>query len=363
MELNPFTPNFGQVPYVLAGRDSLLSEITSAYNAGYNDPALTSLLIGPRGSGKTALMSLLADEASQMGWVCVNAACVSGLLAEIYQGTLRSAKNFINTEASTHLKSIGLGDLLSFEWEHSEKDAPTWRIKMENILDDLTSQGIGVLMTIDEIDPALPELVRLISTYQLFIRENYKVALLMAGLPSQVSMLLNEKSITFLRRASQYHLKKIPQVEVELAIEKTITEGGKTISPEALSMTTQASEGFPFMLQLVGFRTWQASGENTLIDDISAEKGIERARQDLTTRVLDATFRDLSEGDISFLTAMMEDSETSRIADIVKRLGKSDSYVSQYRLRLLEQGVIDTPARGRVEFAMPFFKEYLKEHL
>jgi hypothetical protein len=185
----------------------------------------------------------------------------------------------------------------------------------------------------------------------------------MACLPSQTSTLLNEKSITFLRRASQYHLQKIPQVDVELAIEKTVEGGGKSIEQPALDMASRASDGFPFMLQLVGFRIWQSAGGRATIDATAAQKGIERAKQDLKTRVLDATFKDLSEGDIAFLVAMLQDSQVSRVADIAKRLGKSDSYVSQYRLRLLEQGIIDVPARGQLEFAMPYFKEYLQERL
>ena len=35
MHKNPFTPNFGQIPYYLAGRESLIEEALDAFEAGY----------------------------------------------------------------------------------------------------------------------------------------------------------------------------------------------------------------------------------------------------------------------------------------------------------------------------------------
>ena len=88
MARNPFTPNFGQVPRVLAGRDQLIDEIVSAFDNAPGDPSLTSILIGARGTGKTALLSLLANEAESKGWLAVNVPCVGGMLEEIFQGTV-----------------------------------------------------------------------------------------------------------------------------------------------------------------------------------------------------------------------------------------------------------------------------------
>ena len=77
---NPFTPNFGQVPVVLAGRDQLIDEVSQAFDNAPGDPSLTSILIGARGTGKTALLSLLAGEDRSRGWLVVNAPCNEGML-------------------------------------------------------------------------------------------------------------------------------------------------------------------------------------------------------------------------------------------------------------------------------------------
>ena len=66
--INPFTPGFGQVPAYLAGREYLLNEIKTALASPSFSPDLTTLFIGARGTGKTALLSYLSEYASGVGW-------------------------------------------------------------------------------------------------------------------------------------------------------------------------------------------------------------------------------------------------------------------------------------------------------
>ena len=90
---NPFTPTFGIVPPYLAGRDALLSAMGNAFEAGLGDPNLCTLLIGPRGSGKTALLSCIGDEARERGWIVVNAVAEGGMLQDILQHAFRDRRN------------------------------------------------------------------------------------------------------------------------------------------------------------------------------------------------------------------------------------------------------------------------------
>ena len=48
-------------------------------------------------------------------------------------------------------------------------------------------QGVGLLVTVDEVRVELDEMVRIASTYKHFVGGNRKVALLMVGLPGKVS--------------------------------------------------------------------------------------------------------------------------------------------------------------------------------
>jgi Mn-dependent DtxR family transcriptional regulator len=49
------------------------------------------------------------------------------------------------------------------------------------------------------------------------------------------------------------------------------------------------------------------------------------------------------------------------MADIQERLGVDESYVSQYRLRLIAAELIEPTKRGYVDFALPYLREYLRD--
>ena len=51
----------------------------------------------------------------------------------------------------------------------------------------------------------------------------------------------------------------------------------------------------------------------------------------------------------------------SRISEIAKRMGVASNYASQYKRRLLEDGVIGERGRGLVGFDIPAFREFLNE--
>ena len=50
---------------------------------------------------------------------------------------------------------------------------------------------------------------------------------------------------------------------------------------------------------------------------------------------------------------MLPDSGPSRVSEIAKRMGVASNYASQYKRRLLEDGVIGERGRGLVGFDIP----------
>jgi hypothetical protein len=59
---------------------------------------------------------------------------------------------------------------------------------------------------------------------------------------------------------------------------------------------------------------------------------------------------------------MAKDDSPSRMANIQQRLGVDVNYASQYRLRLIADELIEATSRGHVDFAIPYLREYLREH-
>lgn len=360
---NPFTPNFGQAPRYLAGRSLLLDEISDVFDGNLNSPSRTSLIVGARGSGKTALLTALAGTASSKGWIVVDVACLPGMLDDVVTQAEHKAAHLVAEDGLPRITSVSLGQVVSLDLGEPQASVPSWRLRMEALLDVLADRGTGLLVTIDEITPSLQEMVQFAASYQLFVREARPIALLMAGLPHEASALLRDRSVSFLRRASQYYLERIEDFEVEEALLCTIRDAGKDIDHDALVEAAKASQGYPFMMQLVGYRMWQRAGEDGTITVAHAREAIRLARKDMESRVLKATLDELSEVDLAFLAAMLPDPGPSRVADIALRMGKSSKYVSQYRRRLLEQGVIGERGRGLVGFDLPVLREYLPWYL
>lgn len=360
---NPFTPNFGQIPVRMAGRDMLIDEISAAFESGFGDPNLSTILIGARGTGKTALLSLLANEAEARGWIAVEVTSSPGMLEDIVEQALRKASHLLNLNEERRLKAISLAQVIGFEWDNPVGPRGNWRTRMTSILEALNEIGVGLLITVDEVEPTLDEMAQLVTVYQHFVREGRKASLIMAGLPHNVSSLISGKSTSFLRRACQHRLIGIEDHEVAEALRQTIESSQKSINDEALNLATASIEGFPFMMQLVGYRAWQLSGERCSVTLQDVARGIEMARGDMRMRVLKPTLDELSDRDLEFIEAMLQDERISLPAEIGRRLGKSPAHVSSYKRRLLDQGVIQERGRGKIEFAIPMLREYLPEYL
>lgn len=356
---NPFTPTFGIVPPFMAGRTYVIEDILSALDNGPGDPNLSTIFVGARGTGKTALLSYLANESAAHGWIAVNVAAGPHMREDIYQQTKCAAREFIETGESPRLKGLTVAQLFGLEWESTPHEHMNWRSRMNELFAGLEKYDIGLLITIDEVSAALDEMIEFAATYQLFVRENKRVGLLMAGLSHQVSTLLRNESVSFLRRSVQHHLSGVRDNEVADALRQTIESSGRVATAESIDCMVRAIEGFPFMMQLVGYRAWNATPDAHEIGLQDAERGIALAQDDLDRRVLDPTYFELSDGDLRFLDAMLEDDGVSLLADIAERMGTTSNYASKYRARLAEQGIIGTRGRGRVAFDMPHFKEYL----
>ena len=358
---NPFTPSFGKTPPILAGRNTLLNSFEHAFSESPNDPNLCSLFAGPRGVGKTVLLSHLANMAQSNAWVSANVTARPGMLEDIIERTKEAAVEFIEKPASARLSSVSVLGGLGASWEFAGKGSKNWRSRMNQILDSLQKHEVGLVITIDEVDPTLDELIDFAATFQHFVREDRKVALLMAGLPINISALLSNKSVSFLRRCTQHQIGRIKDDDVMCALRQTFNESGKQISDDSLDYATERIGGFAYMMQLVGFRMWDVANNSNNVSIEHAKLGCKLAQKGFVDGVVKKTLQELSDGDIAFLEAMLTDTGgQSKLSDIAQRLGKSTNYARVYKTRLVTQGVISAPRRGMVAFELPLLRECLQ---
>ena len=333
-----------------------------AFQNGLGDPNLCTLLVGARGSGKTALLTQIALEAESCGWISARSSALPGLLDDVYQCALRGGKHLLRT-AERKVVGLEVGQLFGVEWESAQSTDENWRSKMTRVLDGLEEADCGLLITVDEVNPALDEVKTLVSVYQHFVTEGRKVALCMAGLPAKISALLSDEDVSFLRRARKQTLGRLDNVDVELAFKKTFELAGGKIAEDALTPAAIAIDGFPYMLQLVGYWTWECAGDVEATTQADVAKGVAYASRDLREGVLEVTWNELSTVDKKFVAAMLECDGDTTLAQVAEAMGVKSNYASRYKKRLLEQGLIGEYGGNVLRLEIPCSREYFAERL
>lgn len=355
---NPFTPAFGKLPFAFAGRDEFIDDVLGGLENQPGDPNRTTIFIGPRGSGKTALMRKISNEAEQIGWVCVRAATGPQLMEELLY-TLQFKTGVVtgdNPLGSITALSIGP---VGVEREITRPAVPV-RFQLEKLIEQINERGRGVMFLIDEVDPANDDLLNFISHYQMFVSEDRDVALILGGLPGKVSDLLVADNVSFIRRAFQHELKPIGREYAEHVLLATIRENGRDIDQDALYAAAELSCGYPYTVQLVGYHLWKegrSEGAFTLDDVLGIESWVEHSME---TAVFKPTLRELTIREEEYLQAMAQDEGPSSTSDVAKRMGISMTNASNLRRRLISQGIICEQRMGIVDFDIPMLRSYMQ---
>ena len=360
---NPFIPAFGELPAILMGREQELSDLRAAFSSSTYAPQLCSIFSGARGTGKTSMLLQAREEALQQGWIAVSVSAKEGMLEEIYDAVLQYTRHLVDVAERVRIKQVNLGNLFGVEFEHEEFRRIGWRARMETLLEVLSEYGIGLVFLVDEVRATLPEMISLACDYQIFIGQDYKVALLMAGLPVNILGLFQHETVSFLRRAWHYRMENIPQGALLEGVSQLITQSGKAIDDEALNLIVEVTQGFPFMVQLVGYEVWRQCGEQNTITLDDARAGSAKAMEHMQRSIYEGTYQDLADGDKRFLAAMLPDAQASTLADIAARMGVKSNYASRYKQRLLDQGVIGEYGRNNFKFDIPGFREFFADEV
>ena len=359
---NPFKPTAGARPPFLVGRADIRQDFAESIENGPGAPGLLSIFTGPRGIGKTVMLGEIEDEAIEHGWIVISETATTGLVSRIGSAVSAAAEELGEGPAGRRITGLTLG-IVRVDTQLPLVREVHWRRQITELLEKLGAQETGLLISIDEIHAVdRTELSEIAAVVQHLIRENLPIGLVLAGLPKAVEDLLNEGVSTFLRRAEKYDLHKTSVDEVTEAFRDTFSESGVNINDEHLRQLAQATGGYPFLIQLVGYHVWsQAKNAGSVVTDHAVTTGIQKARRRMGATVLQSAYSALSDVDQSYLLAMAEDDGPSSTSTIAERLGVNLVYGGQYRLRLLAAGVIETTSRGYVDFAVPTFREFLRD--
>ncbi|KAA8821557.1 ATP-binding protein [Bifidobacterium reuteri] len=259
---NPFKPSAGHLPPVLIGRDLVLDDFREGLDNGSGAPGRLMRITGARGIGKTVILTEFRNIAERRGWQTISETASAGMAQRLLSRLQPQKGSFsFSFEPSVSISNVG-GSLGGVHYERASIPL-TLREAMSARLDTLEKRNVGLLVTIDEAQAAdRADMVAIATAVQHLISEDRNLSLVFAGLPSMSSKWLNDNVMTFLRRAQPERLGDIPLGEVSNAFVDTFHSSGIILKGEPLRIATQATAGYPFMIQLVGYHIWRVVRRN-----------------------------------------------------------------------------------------------------
>ncbi|MBR2066704.1 MAG: ATP-binding protein, partial [Solobacterium sp.] len=343
MSQNPYTLTFGKKPSQLVSRTTYISSIFETFNS----PAPTQqvfIITGVRGSGKTVLMTEATKQFKETkDWIVVELNPERDLLISL-AAKLSSIPSLVPLfkDAKINLSFFGL----SLEIK-SAPPITDIEIALQKMIEVLNKKKKRLLITIDEVSNT-KEMKVFASTFQILIRQELPVFLLMTGLYDNVDALQNEKTMTFLYRA--------PKINLSPLRISSIAENYQTIfklsDEEALEMA-RLTNGYPFAFQVLGYFRYQNGdlGKKTLHD----------FQQYLQDYAYDKIWMELSKKDKDIAYGIAT-THSKKISDIRKTLNIQTNQFNPYRNRLIKKGIINGDTYGYVSFTLPLFDKYIKEN-
>ncbi|MBR0419937.1 MAG: ATP-binding protein [Erysipelotrichaceae bacterium] len=341
-EYNPFSITFGIEPQNYIERIKESQKIISEFSAEIPSNCVY-IITGLRGSGKTVLLSTIANYFMEDNdWIVVDPDPKDNILenvaSEIYE-TGKAKRLFTKTEFNFSFKG------LTFSIEGSEP-VSTVNTLLKKMLNLIKSRGKRVLITIDEADNS-KEMKLFIQAYQSLIRLKYPVMLLMTGLYDNISKLQEDKSLTFLYRSPKIYLSPLNIASISSSYSFYLG-----VSNELAEKMARLTKGYAFAYQVLGYLFYE-NRKSKLDDDL-----LIKFDNYMAEYVYDKLYSELTVKEQEILKSFGSN-EAVRIKELCDRSNYDIKYISVYRDRLIKKGIIYSPSYGTLEFTLPRFWNFL----
>lgn len=383
-ENNPYTPNAGARPPLLAGRADELDAfelLLGRLRRGYT--AQSMIIIGLRGVGKTVLLGEFLNKAQEREWTTVDAEITKhedfgrrmAMLARraLLQVAPRARWKERGRRAAQILHSFQLTVNPEGEISAGLRDVEPLEGMADSggLAEDLTDvlvslgeaaqeQDSGVVFLFDEVHfLRLPELEALIAALHKTVQRSLPVTFVGAGLPQLPELAGEAKS--YAERLFKFPMVgSLPDSEALKALADPAAENGVAYEPGAAEAIVAYTEGYPYFLQEYGSIVWDLDRDATI-----TLAAVEEAR-DLVEAKLDGSFFKVraertTDLELQYLRAMAElGSEPQLARDVAKLLNRTSEQLGPTRARLIDKGLLYTPGFGLAAFTVPQFDRYMR---
>jgi hypothetical protein len=249
----------------------------------------------------------------------------------------------IFNESGINLSAFGIG----VELKKNDPIGASLEVAIENMLEKLSKKNKRVLISIDEVSNS-KEMRTFAGAFQIFLRHDLPLFLLMTGLYENINSLQNEKNLTFLYRAPKIYLKPL-----NLSSMCDIYENTLSLSHDESLILAKETKGYSFAFQVIGYFCFKHKG--------NFERSKREIRQYLDDYVYDKIWLELPEKERQIMIIIAVD-KIYEVALIKDTIGFKSNEFSVYRDRLIKKGILESHSRGSLEIALPFLDTYIQEH-
>lgn len=337
---NPYNLIFGKEPLQSIPRNVQKTEIIDSF---LSEPCGQQIFMitGIRGCGKTVFMTEISKEIKlEKDWLVIELNSLGDLLTDL-AAALGSENNLANIfkTAGINLSLFGIG----LEVKNSVPISSI-QIALEKMLESIKKHHKKILICVDEVT-VTESMKTFSSAFQIFVRKELPVFLLMTGLYENINLLQNEKSLTFLYRAPKVVLKPLNTGNIAENYRNILN-----IDPDTAHKMAALTKGYSFAFQVLGHFTYKADGDYI--------KALPDVRNYLEDYVYEKIVSEMSSGDRRFAYGVAK-SKTGKAKDVKELTSLADNEYSVYRDRLIKRGIINGSEHGYVKFTLPLFDDYI----
>jgi len=351
---NPFVPGFGVPPSEMVGRSDLMRDLREGLESGPRDERYTSILLGTRGSGKTATLNAVEEHAQRAGWLVMSVdASTDGLPDRVIQAVAWARDHHEGAESADpdagHRGggySVRLPAGLGWGASRPAPARPDWDMRhhLAGLASHAAALGSGVLLTVDEVHAGDREEIRRLAgdLQHITKRGQMPLAFLAAGLSVLEYTLLSDNRMTFFQRCARFTMPPLTLAEAVGGLRRTVRLGGGRIDDDALLAAAEATGPLPYKLQLVGHHAWTVSAApDEPINLGDAKLAATLAAEGFKQKIAIPAWDDLRRSDQQYLKVVVSLGDAAARRDIASLASAAPSALSRSERRLRVLGYVE----------------------
>ena len=340
---NPYTIGFGRIPSHYIRRDVLIEDIIDNLTTD-EIQGQAFKLTGIRGSGKTVTLTAIEKRLREEDdWIVTGIKPEGNIIEDVVGNIYNEASmlaSFFKTELN--LSKFGIGLNIRNIPPVNSLDAA-----LKKILTEMKKKKKRLLVTIDEVKNSA-EMRSFIQEFQLLIRQDLPIYLIVAGLYNDIENLENADHLTFFLRAEKYEMNPLNHTMIRSDYMKTLG-----VSREVADQMAALTKGYAFAYQALGKYMWEC-GNKTVTDEV-----LELLDAALSEKVYQLIWNELSPKEQWFLRFIVTKDKIP-VSELLALTGQNKSQFSKPRQSLKKKGIIDTSVRGMIAVRLPRLKEFIE---